>query len=197
MYSSNINLFNVEKLYNLDLLNKYKNKNYFSISRVKKLNLNISMNNFLSTKISNGKELNDLKIKFYFLLFLTFNSIPNIKSVNNVKSFNLVNKVNNEDFILNITLKNKNKILLFLFYFFIETKKNLELILLDQKKTTHYYTSSVPIIFFSDLFFLLNSFFSFNGIKEKTLKFSFLIKNSKTIKTFAYIQNLPFFRSNI
>jgi hypothetical protein len=184
MYLSNINVHNVEKLYNLDIINKYKCKSYFSIPTVKQLNLSISINDLLSSKSTSlNKELNDIKIKFFFILFLAFNSFPIIKS-------------KNEDIILNNNLKNRKKILLFLFYFFVENKKKFQTSLFNKRVGSTFYSSKISIYFFYDLFYFLTVFFSFSNIKEKMLNFSFLIKNEKKFKTNTYIQNLPFFRSN-
>ena len=208
-----LNTFNIKNsesyLSNCDLINKYNFKNVHEIPELKKIVLELNLEDFLLSCDFSQKEQTDsnIQIRAYIIIYILMGLMPFI-NFNKSSSSSLKAKSLENNYSLKIILSNKKEINSFLTSLFIEnwSKLLLEDFLLfkntknSQSKKIQSATKSVVLntIIPGNIFFEIENLLTKNltGINPKTLKFrlNFLIANMSKIKNFNnLIKNLPFF----
>ena len=208
-----LNTFNIKNsesyLSNCDLINKYNFKNVHEIPELKKIVLELNLEDFLLSCDFSQKEQTDsnIQIRAYIIIYILMGLMPFI-NFNKSSSSSLKAKSLENNYSLKIILSNKKEINSFLTSLFIEnwSKLLLEDFLLfkntknSQSKKIQSATKSVVLntIIPGNIFFEIENLLTKNltGINPKTLKLrlNFLIGNMSKIKNFNnLIKNLPFF----
>lgn len=210
MHLNSLNIKNSESyLSTCDLINKYSFKNVHEIPELKKIVLELNLEDFLISCDFSQKEQTDsnTQIRAYIIIYILMGLMPFInfnksggsslkaKSVENNYSLKIIlsNKKEINSFLTSLFIENWSKLLLEDFLLFKNTKN------LSSKKVKSPSKSIVlNTIIPGSIFFEVESLLTKNltGINSKTLKFrlNFLISNmSNTKNSNNLIKNLPFF----
>jgi len=210
MHLNSFNIKNSESyLSHCDLINKYNFKNVHEIPELKKIVLELNLEDFLLSCDFSQKEQTDsnTQIRAYIIIYILMGLMPFInfnksagsslkaKSVENNYSLKIIlsNKKEINSFLTSLFIENWSKLLLEDFLLFKNTKN------LSSKKVKSPSKSIVlNTIIPGSIFFEVESLLTKNltGINSKTLKFrlNFLISNmSNTKNSNNLIKNLPFF----